>query len=134
MSNNNTTTTTGPESDVRVNITVGDSVLKATMLDNETARDFVSMLPMTLQMRDLYHREKTGRPSRALSTRGPSQTTFEIGDLAYWAPGPSVVIFYDDVNTSLDGTSIIVIGKIESGIDLFTNYDGSVEVTFKRAE
>ena len=40
MSNNNTTTTTGPESDVRVNITVGDSVLKATMLDNETARDF----------------------------------------------------------------------------------------------
>jgi len=45
-----------------------------------------------------------------------------------------VVIFYDDVNTSLDGTSIIVIGKIESGIDLFTNYDGSVEVTFKRAE
>ena len=50
MSNNNTTTTTGPESDVRVNITVGDSVLKATMLDNETARDFVSMVPMTLQM------------------------------------------------------------------------------------
>ena len=83
MSNNNTTTTTGPESDVRVNITVGDSVLKATMLDNETARDFVSMLPMTLQMRDLYHREKTGRPSRARSTGGPSQTTFEIGTFAF---------------------------------------------------
>src|SRR2546428_7770958 len=132
MSNNNTTTTTGPESDVRVNITVGDSVLKATMLDNETARDFVSMLPMTLQMRDLYHREKTGRPSCALSTGGPSQTTFEIGDLAYSAPGPSALIFYDDVNTSLDGTSIQVICQLEPGIDLFTISDGSVKATFNR--
>lgn len=52
----------------------------ATLLDNETTCEFVSMLPITLQMQDL------------------------------------------------------VIGKIESGVDLFTNYDGAVEVTFQRAE
>jgi hypothetical protein len=119
-------------SEAHVNLRVGDHVLTATLLDNKTARDFVSILPVTLRMRDLYRREKTGKPPRPLADSGPAQPTFEIGDLAYWAPGPSIVPFYDDINTSLDGTTITVIGKVQSGIDLFSSYDGPVEVTFER--
>jgi hypothetical protein len=117
---------------VSIKICVGDRVLTATLLDNETARDFVSILPITLPMRDLYRREKTGQPPRPLADSGPAQPTFEIGDLAYWAPGPNIVLFYDESNTSLDGTTITVRGKVQSGVDLLTSYDGPVEVTFER--
>ncbi|HYI07063.1 MAG TPA: cyclophilin-like fold protein, partial [Reyranella sp.] len=41
----------------KIAITVGDRVLTATVADSTTARDFVSLLPLTLTMKDLFKRE-----------------------------------------------------------------------------
>jgi hypothetical protein len=38
----------------------------ATLNDTDTAHDFVSLLPLTLQMHDLIGREKPGQLPRAL--------------------------------------------------------------------
>src|SRR5688500_8962195 len=42
----------------KIAMTVGDKVLTATVADSTTARDFVSLLPLTLTMKDLFKREK----------------------------------------------------------------------------
>jgi hypothetical protein len=43
---------------MRIRLTAGETVLTATLDDNATARDFASLLPLTLQMDDLLTREK----------------------------------------------------------------------------
>jgi hypothetical protein len=44
--------------------------MTTTLRDNETTRDFVSLLPLTLTMNDLFKREKFAHLPRAISEAG----------------------------------------------------------------
>lgn len=46
---------------MRIRLTSGDAEATGTLLDNEIARDFASLLPVTLDMHDLLGREKPGQ-------------------------------------------------------------------------
>src|SRR5881275_2312419 len=86
----NTTTNQTPAMKIRLRI--DNKVLTATLADNKTARDFVSLLPLTLTMDDLFGREKFGHLPRAISEEGKRTHTCAIGDIAYWSPGRDVAI------------------------------------------
>ena len=43
---------------MKLRLTVGDQKITATPIDSETTRDFISLLPLTLTMNDLFEREK----------------------------------------------------------------------------
>ena len=45
-------------SEARVRITIGGRSIEATLADSDAARDFASLLPLTLAMNDLFRREK----------------------------------------------------------------------------
>lgn len=51
----------------KIRITVDDKVTTATLIDSETTRDFVSLLPLTLDMDDLFDREKYVNLPRPIS-------------------------------------------------------------------
>ena len=53
---------------VKLRLNVADRTITATLIDSETARDFVSLLPLTLTMSDLFGREKFGHLPREIST------------------------------------------------------------------
>ena len=124
----NTTTNQTPAMKIRLRI--DNKVLTATLADNKTARDFVSLLPLTLTMDDLFGREKFGHLPRAISEEGKRTHTYEIGEIAYWSPGPDVAIYYRNDGEKIPDPGIIVIGKIDSGIGAF-NIAGSVKVTME---
>jgi len=69
---------------------------------------------------------------RGLSERGERTHTYEIGQLAYWSPGPDVAIFYRHDGEEIPDPGIIVIGKIDSGVEAL-NMAGSVKVTVEFA-
>src|SRR6266704_6510000 len=92
--------------------------ITATLIDSETTRDFVSLLPLTLTMDDLFGREKFGHLPRAISQGGKRTQTYEVGDVVYWSPGPDVAIFYRHDGQSIPPPGIVVLGKIDSGIDV----------------
>jgi 4-carboxymuconolactone decarboxylase len=112
---------------MKIRVKVGDTVLTANLIDSKTTQDFVSLLPLTLTMNDLFSREKYAHLPRAISTEGKRTYTYEVGDVAYWPPGPDVVIFYRHDGQEIPDPGIIVIGKIESGVEAF-NVAGSVKV------
>ena len=124
----NTTTNQTPA--MKIRITLANKVLTATLADNKTARDFVSLLPLTLTMNDLFGREKFGHLPRAISKEGKGTDTYEIGDIAYWSPGPDVAIYYHQDGEKIPDPGIIIIGKIDSGADAL-NVTGSVKVTIE---
>src|SRR5207247_1852134 len=69
-------------------------VVTATLMDSETARDFVSLLPLTLTMNDLFGREKSGDLPRRISERGERTFAYEVGDVIYWSPSAHLAIYY----------------------------------------
>jgi hypothetical protein len=103
---------------MRIRVAIGDAAATGTLRGNQTARDFVSLLPLTLSMNDLFGREKYGHLPRALSASGGHQFTYAVGDVAYWPPAHDVAIFYaDDGRRTIPRPGIVVIGEIESGLD-----------------
>jgi hypothetical protein len=127
------TTTTNHTPAMKIRLKVGDKVLTATLADNKTARDFVSLLPLTLNMNDLFGREKFGHLPRAISGEGKRTHTYAIGDIAYWSPGPDVAIYYQQDGEKILDPGIIVIGKIDSSVEAL-NVRGSVKVTMELME
>ena len=113
---------------MKIQIKVKDAVLRATLLDSEAARDFASLLPLSLPMNDLFRREKYGRLPRAISEGGKRTHTYEVGDIAYWPPGPDVAIFYRHDGQRIPQPGIVVLGRIDSGVDVF-DVPGSTSVT-----
>ncbi len=124
----NTTTNRTPA--MKIRLSVNNKVLTATLADNKTARDFISLLPLTLTMNDLFGREKYARLPRAISQEGKRTHTYQIGDLAYWSPSHDVAVYYRQDGDKIPEPGIIVIGKIDSGVAAL-DVAGSVKVTIE---
>jgi hypothetical protein len=115
---------------MKIKLTVGNQAITATLVDSETARDFVSLLPLTLNMDDLFGREKFGRLPRAISDGGNRTRTYQVGDVVYWSPGPDVAIYYRHDGSSIPSPGIIVMAKIDSRVEAL-NEPGSANVTIE---
>jgi hypothetical protein len=114
--------------DMKVRIKIGEKEVTATLKDSETARDFISLLPLTLTLEDHARTEKISDLPRRLSTDGaPSGSDPDVGDIAYYAPWGNLAIYYKDFGYS-DG--LIILGKIGGGVEAF-NVPGSVKATIE---
>jgi len=119
-----------PTGSMKIRLRVNDKIITATMIDSKTTRDFISLLPLTLAMNDLFRREKYAHLPKAISTEGARAHTYEVGEIAYWPPGPDVAIYYRQDGERIPNPGIIVIGKIDSGVESL-NVAGSVKVTIE---
>ena len=102
---------------MKININIGGKILTATLADNATARDFVSVLPLKLSMKDLFRREKYGDLPKALSEKGPRKNRYEVGDIAYWSPNRQFVVYYnqDGVRQADFALPILAVASVVSG-------------------
>jgi hypothetical protein len=116
-------------STMKIRLTFDGKAVEATLLDNATARDLLSLLPMTLTIEDYASTEKIGYPPRKLSTAGaPAGVDPSAGDIAYYAPWGNLAIFYKDFGYS---RGLIPLGRIDSGIEAL-EASGSVKVMIER--
>ena len=118
---------------MKININIGGKILAASLADNATAKDFVSVLPLTLSMKDLFGREKYGDLPKPLSENGPRKNRYEVGDIAYWSPNHQLAVYYKQDGESIPSPGIIPIGKMDAGTEAF-NISGSVKVTIELAK
>ena len=121
------TSTAAVEEGKRIRIRMGDQAVTARLNDSEAARDLAAMLPLTIRMDDHLRREKTGIIPRSLSERTPGSRTYEMGDLGYWRPRNTFVIFYRQDGLTIPGPGIVLLGKVDAGIDIF-DVPGAVQV------
>ena len=118
---------------MRININIAGKTLTATLADNATARDFVSVLPLSVSMKDLFGREKYCDLPKALCENGPRKNTYEVGDIAYWSPDHQFAIYYRQDGESIPSPGVIPIAKIDAGAEAF-DVPGSVKVTIEVAK
>lgn len=119
------------QNSLKINITIGDRVITATMEDNVTARDFLSRLPLTVTLNDYARAEKIFYPNPALTTDGaPRGNASSRGDIDLYVPWGNVVFFYGG-----DGgysNSMIHLGRIDGdGIEAL-DVSGNISMRIER--
>lgn len=120
---------------MEITITVDKNIiLDGVLFDNETARAFADMLPLTEQ---LWYPAEGFAKAFNLYEEIPDvyerTRNYEVGGLAYWYEGPSVAIFYSDC---LDRTVVPVvnIGRITSDVKIFEEYHDMITIEKKKEE
>jgi hypothetical protein len=103
------------EQNMKIDIKIGGKTFGATLADNATARDFASVLPLTVSMKDLFGREKYAALPKALSEKGPRRHRYEVGDIAYWSPSRDLAFYYHQDGESIPSPGIIQIAKFDDG-------------------
>ena len=100
---------------MKIRLTINGKAISATLTTNETAKYFLSLLPMTLTLDDYAATEKIAYLPRKLSTAGaPPGSDPSVGDIAYYAPWGNLAIFYRDAAYA---RGLIPLGRIDSGIE-----------------
>lgn len=113
---------------MKIKLTLEGTVMTATLVDSQTTRDFVSLLPLTLTLEDYGRTEKISYLSQRLSTEdAPPGSDPSIGDITYYAPWGNLAIFYRDFGYS---SGLVILGKIDGGIEEL-DVPGSVEATIE---
>lgn len=109
----------------QVMMTSGDVEVVITLNNSRAAADFAGMLPLKLTLIERNSFAKGMTLPRALSTNEETTREYKIGDFGYWATGPDLAIFYDDI---YDQTivPIIPIGTAENGAENMRNTSGTV--------
>ena len=103
---------------MRIRLAINGRSFEATLEDNATARDFASLVPLTLTLEDYTSTEKISYLPRKLSTAGmPDGVDPDRGDIAYYAPWGNLAIFYKDAPYA---TGLLRLGRIDAGIDAFS--------------
>lgn len=99
---------------MKIRIMVSGTELTGTLDDNPTAKDFASLLPMTVRLKDYGHAEKISDLPKKLTTIGaPSGVEPAVGDIAYYAPWGNLALFRENFAYS---RGLIKLGRIDSGI------------------
>ena len=110
-----------------VTLKINNKEYKLILYDNNTARDFLKMLPLTITMNDLNGNEKYHNLSTTLTTKSERAGSIKRGDFMLYGNN-CLVLFYESFSTSYSYTRI---GYIENTDGLKDSLGrGSIEITF----
>jgi hypothetical protein len=113
---------------MKLKITIAQDVLTASMYDNPTAADFISLLPLTLTLQDYAATEKVSDLPRKLTTQdAPEGYKPAAGDITFYAPWGNLAIFYKGFSYS---SGLISIGKMDGDMNVLKQ-PGTVQSTIE---
>ena len=103
-----------------------DKTIQFELSDNPASRDFLELLPVTLDFQDYNRTEKVSSLPTALSTAGsPSGYKPEIGDFCLYAPWGNLCIFYRDFAYA---SGLIKLGHVSFGREYLESIEGPVVI------
>lgn len=107
---------------------INDKSYKVSLENNETVKELINMLPMTITMDDLNSNEKYCYLDKSLPTNSQSVETINRGDLMLFGNN-CIVLFYETFSTSYQYTKIGHLDDVSNLKEELVSH--SVEVTFK---
>ncbi|MDY7100648.1 MAG: cyclophilin-like fold protein [Actinomycetota bacterium] len=110
----------------RIRLRGSGAELTATLLDNPTARDLVSLLPLTVTIGDHASTEKVADLPRHLTTDGaPPGFDPDVGDVTTYAPWGNLALFYEDFGYA---AGLVQLGAIDSGLAHLRSLSGEITI------
>jgi hypothetical protein len=115
---------------VKIRVTISGTAFTGALSDKPTAKDFLSLLPLTVTLEDYAATEKiTYLPRKLATANSPAGSKPTVGDIAYYAPWGNLAIFYRDAAYA---RGLVPLGRLESGIEVL-KAPGPLKATIERA-
>lgn len=116
----------------KLRMIVDGQEISITLYDTPAANALYDMLPLDLNFEDFNGIEKISYLSQELPTEGePDGCDPEVGDLCLYASWGNLSIFYQDFRYS---DSLIMLGHIDSGMDVISEMDEDFRVALERVD
>jgi hypothetical protein len=96
---------------MKIGITFHEQYFTATLYDSASTRDFASMMPVDLTIKDFSNNEKIAYLPRKLNgeAKGPFPSAAP-GDLCYYIPWGNLVFFYAGYESTRD---LVRLGRLD---------------------
>ena len=108
---------------------VGERRFSVTLADNDAARAFAAMLPLTIDMPDLNGNEKHAKLAKPLPASASRPGTIRNGDLMLWG-ADTLVVFYLTFDSAYSYTRL---GRVDDPAALRHELGrGTAKVTFTK--
>ncbi|MNQ89462.1 hypothetical protein D3C85_1047700 [compost metagenome] len=117
-----------PMANGKIKIKVNSQTFTATLLDNNSAKAFREMLPLTINMIELNGNEKYYDLPNALPTNSSKPATIKNGDLMLYGL-KTLVLFYKTFSSSYSYTKLGSVDDV-TGLESALG-SGNVTVTFE---
>lgn len=114
----------------------GTQEITATLMDTPAAAEFAGHFPFTVEMHEHLDRQKEVYLDFSLSEESQTNSVYEyeISDIVYWHPGPTMGIFHAHDGRSISA-GVEVLAKLdEDGVEAIASYANLVSVTFELDE
>lgn len=121
----------------RLRITLdGKQSITAVAADTPAAAEFLSRLPMTLNMTEHLKRQKEVYLPFSLSEKNLQNPRYEyeIGDIVYWHPGPTMGIFHSHDGRKINAGVELLAKLDDKDVKTLASYPDAVRVSFELAK
>ena len=116
-----------PSENTNMKMTVGEHRFAFTPADNDAARAFIAMMPLSITMADLHNNEKFAALSKALPVRASQPGKIHSGDLMLYGD-KTLVVFYQTFDSTYSYTPL---GRVNDPAGLAQALgSGSVRLAF----
>lgn len=116
----------------KLKMTVDGQEISITLYDTPATNALYEMLPLELTFEDFNGVEKISYLPQELPTEGePDGCDPDVGDFCLYAPWGNLSVFYQDFRYS---DSLILLGHIDSGMELLSGQSGDFPATLEVAE
>jgi hypothetical protein len=96
----------------------GDRVATATLAQTPECRQFMAMLPATVNLKDVWGQAKSGRLPTMLTVEGSAPVHDPVpGDIYFWPLSEVLAIYYDDLGQAVPDPGLFRLGSVDSGLD-----------------
>ena len=117
----------------KITINVEDVTLEAELYQCPAADALARALPITARL-SRWGDEYYGAVEADISEDDTVRTEMKVGELAYWAPGRALCIFFGPTPASVGSepraaSDVVPIGKITGDVSVLKRLGGSVTVT-----
>lgn len=114
----------------------GTQEITAILMDTPAAAEFAGHMPFTVEMHEHLDRQKEVYLDFSLSEESQTNSVheYEIGDIVYWHPGPTMGIFHSHDGRSISAGVEILAKLDEGGVEAIASYADLVSVTFELEE
>jgi hypothetical protein len=93
------------------------------------------MLPTTISMHELLNQEKAGELPRDITVDGAQrESTYEVGEIGYWAPGNDIAIIYAGGGRPIPQPGLVRLGTVDGGLDVVAAAGDEFEMTVERCD
>ena len=112
----------------QISMTSGEVEVIITLNDSQAAAHLYTLLPLEMELIERNDFAKGMTLPVSLETSEPTTREYAIGDFGYWADGPDLAIFYDDIYEQTI-VPVIPLGKADENASKMRLTEGTVSLT-----